>query len=155
MVFGIADDRNASAAGEDYVPLGHSLCRIVRALGMNVRADQADQFANVGCIEDDHRIYIGKRGQNFRAFVLGDMRASAPFQLAHARVRVHGHHQLASQLLRSLQVAHMANMEYVKTSVGESDLLAGIAPLPYQLGKPGEVNQLVGGGRQVSPPPQP
>ena len=143
MIFRIADDGHAPAAGDDYVSLRHTLCGVIRAFGVDVGAQNTDQIAYVESIKDDDHIYVSQSGQDFSAFMIGDARPSRTLQRTHTGVRVDRYHQPAAQFLGCAQVPYVAHMQQVKAAVAEDDLFAGIAPALGQLGKLLEAENLM------------
>jgi len=133
MILGIANDLHAPAISKHLVALRDTLSRVIGAFRVNVRAEQANEFAHVERIEDGHGIHILESGQDFGALIGGDARTSFTLERAGAGIRIHAHHQLPAKLLRAAQIADVSYMQQIKTSIGKDDLFSGSAPLFYLL----------------------
>ena len=133
MILGIADDDDAASAGFDFIALRDGLGRVVRALGVKIGANLADDGANVFLWEYNDGVYVSQRRENFGAFIGGHDRASFPFQRAHGGVCVHGDNELASEFASRIEVADVADVQNVKAAVRECDSIAGTAPTGYSL----------------------
>src|SRR6185437_2080887 len=148
MVLGIAHNGNAAATGDHHIPLGNGFRGVIGSFGVNIRANKADEIANVGRVKYEYGIYVGKSSENFCAFILGNARPASAFEGAHTGIRVYSHHQIAPQLFGAAQITHVSNVQNIKTAVGEDDLFTNGPPLLHSLGKLLQVHQLVGSGRQ-------
>lgn len=133
MVFRIADNRHAAAACNHHVALRHALRGVVSPFGMNVRTQQTDKTGDIGRIEDRHRVNICHGRKDLRALAFRHTRAAFALECARAGIRVNGHNQLAAKLLGCPQIADVAYVKKVETSIGQDDLLACGAPLADQL----------------------
>src|SRR5258708_35724796 len=80
VILWIADNDDTSSAGLDFIALWNALSGVVRALGMKVRSDFADDGAYVFLWKDYDRVYIGERRQNFSAFFGGHYRTALALQ---------------------------------------------------------------------------
>ncbi len=143
MVLGVANNLNAAAAGDDDIALGHALGSVVGAFGMNVRPQKLDQVANVKAVKNSDCIHILERCQDLRPLVARNVRTPRAFQRERASIRIHGDHQAASQLLGRMQITDVAYVQQVKATVGQDDFLARSAPLPDNLGKLREPEDLL------------
>jgi hypothetical protein len=152
MVLGVADNLHASAASQHCVTFRDSFRRVVGSLGMNVRADGANHVADIERIENDDGINIGQCGQDFRTFVFRNARTARALQGMRAGIRVYGHHQAAAQLFGGMQITHVANVEQIKTAVGENDFFALGSPLLRLLCELGNVEDFLRRRSQISPP---
>jgi len=133
MVFRVADNGNASAAGNHYLALRDAFFGVVGAFGVYVRANQPDKFADIQRIKNGYGVHVLQGSQHFSALLLGNARTSLALELAHAGIRVDGHNQLPTKVLGRVKIANMAHVQQVKTSVGEDDLLSASAPLEHLL----------------------
>ena len=79
MVFGIADDDNATSASFDFGTLGDAFNCVVGSLRMNVRMNFADDGTHVIFRENYNSIHIGKSGENFCAFFCRNYRPAISF----------------------------------------------------------------------------
>ena len=133
VIFGIADDRDSASTGLDLLALGHALHRVIRALGMKIRTNFANDRAHVVFWKNHDGIHIRQRRQNLRAFF--GRHHGTPFTLQRTRgsVGVHRDNQFAAEFASSMQVAYMADMQHIETSVGQRDALAGAPPIRHQL----------------------
>src|SRR6185312_2824715 len=148
MIFRIANNGDAAPAGDHHIPLGDGLRGVIGSFGVNIRANKANEVANVKGIKDDHSVHVSQSCQNFCAFMLWNTRAACAFESAHTGIRVYGHHQIAAQLFGPAQITYMSNVQDIKTAVGEDDLFTSGPPLLNSLSKLLQVHQLVGSGRQ-------
>jgi hypothetical protein len=131
MILRITHDDDTASAGFDFVALGDTFSGVVGALGVEVRADFADERANIFFREDDDRVDVGKSGQNFCSFFCRDDGPAFALQRAGRLIGVHRNHDFAAKPAGSLQITHVANVQEVETPVGERDATASAAPLGY------------------------
>ena len=131
MILGITHDDDAASAGFDLVALGDAVHRVVRALGMKIRADFANDGTHVIFWKNYDGVHIRQRRQNFRAFFGGHHGPPFAFQRAHGRIGIHRDNQLAAEFARSMKVAHMADVQQIETTVGQGDALAGAPPIRH------------------------
>ena len=129
MIFWIADDHDAPAAGFDFIAFRNAIFCVVGSLGVKVRPNLADDRANVLFRKDDDGIDIRKRGQNFCALIGGHNRPSLSLQTAHRIICVYGDHQLRADRMRRVQIADVPNVKDVETAVGQGNALASVSPL--------------------------
>src|ERR1700758_1141061 len=71
MVLGITHNLDASAVLEYRVAFGNAVSGVVSSLGVNVGTNFGDEGANIRLGENDYRVYVGERRQNFRSFFGG------------------------------------------------------------------------------------
>ena len=133
MVLGIAHNFHSSAAGDHFVALGNGLGGVIGAFRMDVRADLANNRANIRFRENYHGIDIGQGGQNFCAFIGRHQGAPFTFQRADGSIGVDGHDQFPAQLFGGAQIAHMSDMQQIETAVCQSYGIAGAAPFRHLL----------------------
>jgi hypothetical protein len=133
MIFGIAHNFHASATGANFVALGNGLDGVVRALGMHIRTEFADDRAHIRLRKNHHGIYIGQRGQNFGTFLGRHQRTALPFQGAHRGIRVHGYDQSPAQFFGRAQITDVSDVQQVEAAIGQGDRVAGAAPFCYLL----------------------
>src|SRR5664279_519042 len=124
MVLGIADDFDTSSVGQYLIALGNSVARVVSAFGLNVRMEFADKPTDIRLVENDDRIDVGQGCDNLGALFGGHQRTSLALQLPHAGIGVHAHDQPSPQRLGTMKVTHVTNVNQVKATVGQHDLLA-------------------------------
>ena len=130
MVFRIADNGDASAAGNHCLTFRNAFLGIVGAFGVNVRTQKKDKLFDVRCVEDGYSVHVSQRGQQFRAFVIRNSRPALALERACAGIGINGHNQLSAQLFGGLQVSDVAHVKKIKTAVGEDYLVSRGAPLP-------------------------
>lgn len=128
MVLGIADNHDTTSAGFDFVALRDAFGSVVGALGLEIRADFADDGADVFLGKDDNSIDVGEGGENFRAFGFRHDRTAFAFQCANRGVGIHSDDEFTSKGACGAEVADVADVEDVEAAVGESDAISGIAP---------------------------
>ena len=130
MILWIANDRDPPAAGFDYVALGHALGGIVRALGMKIGANFADDRAHILLWKDDDRINVGERRENFRTLLGRHHRPSSAFQRANRIIAIDCNNKFAAEIARRPKVANVAHMQQIETAIGQRDAITGTAPRP-------------------------
>src|ERR1035438_1036126 len=128
VILYITHDHHSASTSYHLVVLRDTLRRIVRSLGMKVRADFADNCAHVILGKNNNRIHIRQRRQNFCALFGGHNRAPDALQCTHRIVAVERNHQLTAEFAGGMKIAHMADMEQVETSIGQSDAITGAPP---------------------------
>jgi len=119
MVFRVAYDLNPATAGKHHVPLRHVIRGVVRALGVDVWTQNVDKFRDIRSVEYGHGVNVRQRCQQLRPLTLWNSRTVRALERARAGIRIHGDNELASKLLGRAQVANMANVQQVKTAVGQ------------------------------------
>jgi len=152
VVFGIADDGHAAAAGKHNVAFGHALSGIVRALGMNIGSQQANQLFDIQFIKDGYCIDVCERCQQLGALVIGDARPALSLDLACAGIRIDGYDQPSAQFLGGAQIAYMADVKEIEAAIGQDDPVTGGAPPLDLLCQFRGRKNFLGGLRQFSPP---
>src|SRR5262249_3936288 len=136
VVLGTPPDLHAPAAGNNLVALGDAFGSIVGAFGVNVWPEEPDKLADIRLVKDDHRIDVCKRRQNLGAFVLRDSRTSCTLQRPGARIGIYSDNQPASELLCSMKIADVTDVEQIEAAVGENDFFTGGTPLLSLFGDP-------------------
>jgi len=129
VILRITHNDDAASTGFDLVALGDALHRVVRALGMKIGTDFANDGAHVRFWKDYDDVHIGQRRQNFRAFFRWHHGPPFTLQRAHGLIGVHRDNQFAAKLPRRMQVAYMADVQHIETSVGQRHALAGAPPI--------------------------
>jgi len=142
VILGIAHDDNTPSTGFDFGALGDTLRRVVRALGVKVRTDFANDGAHISFGKDYNRVHVLERRQNFRAFLGRHYGPPLTLQCAHRRIGVHRDNQLAAEFARGMQVADMADVQQIETPIGQRDALAGAPPIGHALLKFAAQNNL-------------
>lgn len=143
MVFRIAHNFHPSAASDHDLAFRNTFRRVIGAFRVNIRPDQADQVANVGRIENEHSVNVRESRQNLCAFRFRDARTAVAFEAARTSVRIHGDYHFAAELLCTLQIPDMPDVQNIKATVGENDPFAGSLPREHTLAKLLQGNQLV------------
>src|SRR5450631_34824 len=133
VILWITHDNNSATTGFDLVALGDALRRVVGALGVKVRANFANDIAHVVFRENNDRVHIRERRQNFRAFFRRYHGPPLTLQCAYGSIGVDRDNQFATEFPRGTQVAHMADMQHIETSVGQRDAIAGAPPIGHAL----------------------
>ena len=129
VIFGIADDLDAAAIFRNRIALGNGVRGVVRALGLNVGANLADDRAHIELGKDHDRIHVRERGDNFGAFFRGHDGTAFALQRAHRSSELIATTSLPAQSLRSAQIAHMPHMQQIEAAIGQRDAFAGAPPL--------------------------
>src|SRR5712692_1086935 len=130
VVFWVANNLNPAAALDHDIAFGDAFCRIVGTLGVDVRANFADQGAGIGFRKNYHRIHIAQRRQKFGTLTLGRVRTALALQHAHRCVRVQADNNSGprSQLFGRTQTADMADVKQIEAAVGQHNTVAGGPP---------------------------
>src|ERR1700720_1908925 len=68
VILGITHDDHPASTGFDLIALGDALHRVVRALGMKIGTDFADESAHILFRKNYDGVHICQRCQNFRPF---------------------------------------------------------------------------------------
>src|SRR5919201_2321608 len=145
MVLGGADNRNVPAIFLHYLTFGHSLGRIVGALGVDLGTQFAQERAHVWFGKYHDRIDGFERGNDLSAFCSRHARASFSFQVANRGVVVDGNHYTPTQRLGPAQITDMADMQHVETAVRQDDALPGAPPFCNPRAQGAAVEHLVPG----------
>ena len=77
--------------------------------------------------EDDHGIHARQRGEDGCPLLLRDERSPGAFEFAHGMIPIKANDEQIAELAGALEVAHMAEVEQVETTVGGDDALAAPA----------------------------
>src|SRR5690348_154969 len=136
MFLRIPDNRHANPESRCFIALRHGLRRVIRALGVHIRKQFAQQRAHIRLVENHHVIHGLQRADKFRAIRLRHNWTPHSLQLPRARIGIDGHHENIAFVPRSLQITHMPCMQHIETPVREHDFL----PLCFVLRDP--ANQL-------------
>lgn len=86
MVLRVADNRNASAVGDDYIPFRHTLRGIVSSFRMNVRTQQANKLSDIGRVENGNCVHITERCKKLRPFIARNAWPTVPLKSTGAGV---------------------------------------------------------------------
>ncbi len=133
MILGITYNDDASATGFNLIALGNALRRVVRALGMKIRPDLANDGAHIVFRKDHDGVHIRQRRQNLRAFFRRHHWTAFTFQRAHGIIGIYRDNQFAAEFPGGTQVAYMANVQQIETTVRQRDAIAGAAPICHEL----------------------
>ena len=129
MLLGIANDGNPNAKPIGRSPLWHRFRRVVGSFGVNVRAEGFEQRLDTRFTEEKDVIDGAKRGDEEGAPVLVKNWAARALQYADARVGIDADDEDIAFAARALEIADVANVQHIKTPVGENDALAAIPVL--------------------------
>jgi len=132
VILGITHDHNAPSTGFNLVALGYGLRRVVGALGMKIRTNFTNDGTHVPFRKNHDGVNVRERRQYLRAFGSGHHGPPLTLQRTHGRISIHGDNQLASEFPGGVQVAHMANVQQIETSVRERDAIASAPPICRQ-----------------------
>jgi hypothetical protein len=124
MIFGIADDGNFNAETMGRSSLGHRFDCVVGAFGVNVRAEFFEQRFYVRFAEEKNVIDGVKRGDKEGAGAFIKNGAAAAFQSRNARVSIDADNQEVAFAAGSLEIADVAYVKSIKTTIGKNDSLA-------------------------------
>ena len=132
VILGITHYDNSPSTGFDLIALGDILGRVIGALGLEIGMDFANDGAHVPLREDYDGVHIRQRRQNLRAFSSGHYGTALAFQGAHGRIVIHRDNQFAAEFPSGVKVAYVSDVQYVETSVGQRNALAGAPPIRDQ-----------------------
>jgi hypothetical protein len=124
MILGIADDGNFNAETVGRSSLRHRFACVVGAFGVNVRAEVFEQRFYARFAEEEDVIDGVKRGHQEGAAALIKNGAAGAFQSSDARVGIDADNQEVACATGSLEIADVAYVKSIKTTVGKNDSLA-------------------------------
>src|ERR1700694_4101642 len=133
VILGITHDDHPASTGFDLIALGDALHRVVRALGMKIGTDFADESAHILFRKNYDGVHICQRCQNFRPFFGRDYRPPFALQRAHGSVGVHRNNQFAAEFPRGMQIANVADMQHIENTVSQRDAIASTPPSRHTL----------------------
>ena len=110
---------------------------------MKIGTDFANDGAHVFFRENYDGVHIGQRRQNFRAFFGRHHGAPLALERAHGSIVIDRDDQFAAKFPRGVQVAYMADVQQIETSVGQGDALAHAPPILDTLLQFGARNNLL------------
>jgi hypothetical protein len=129
VILGIAHDHDTPSTGLDLVAFGDALRRVVGSLGVNFRADFANDGAHILLRKDNDGVNIFERRKNFSALSFRHYGPTLAFQCEHGSIAIHRDNQFAAEFPRSVQVAHVPDVEHIKASISQRDAIPGAPPL--------------------------
>jgi hypothetical protein len=124
MILGIADDGNFNAETMGRSSLWHRFACVVGAFGVNVRAEVFEQRFYARFAEEQDVIDGAKRGDEEGAGALIKYGAAGALQSRDARVGIDADNQEVAFAAGSLEIADVAYVKSIKTTVGKNDSLA-------------------------------
>ena len=127
MVFGVADDGDASAVRAHHFAFGHGDCGVLRALGVDVAANGKEQRINRHLGKDRNEINCTQRYDNVRTPALRNERAARTFQLSHLSVRVDADDEQVAESARRFKVTDVPDVQDIEAAVGKDDACAMFA----------------------------
>jgi hypothetical protein len=89
-----------------------------------------NKSADIRLGENYHSVHVRESSEKFGALCSGNERAAFTLECADRFIRVDCYHESAAQLFGGVQIAYMADMKKVETSVGEDDRVPGASPCP-------------------------
>ena len=129
MSLGIPHDDHSASAGFDLVALGDALHRVIRAFGMKVRTDFANNRAHVLFWKNYDGVNVRQRRKNFRAFFGRHYWPPFALQRAHGSICVHRNNQFAAKFPSGAQVTYVPNMQEIENTVSQRDAIASAPPV--------------------------
>jgi len=133
VILGIANDNDSASKSFDCVALRYVGHGVVGTFGVKVGADFANDGAHVDFRENNHGIHVCQGCEDFGAFFGRHNGPAFALQCPHGSVGVYGDNQFAAEFAGSMEVADMADMEDVETSVSEGYAIASAPPLVHKL----------------------
>src|SRR5260370_6049535 len=133
VIFWIANNFHASAAFNDHVAFRDSFRSVIRALGVDIGTNLADQRTHIRLRKNYHRIHIAERCQKFSSLCFRSMRTAFALQSPRGRIGVQANNNsgAACQFLGGVQITHMTNVQQIEATVSEHNAIAGCAPLGH------------------------
>src|SRR5664280_379835 len=121
------DDFSAVLFDDPTLLLVQGVQGVVPPFDVDVRASLGKKAR--GCLfgKDANSIHTLQRSQNSRPVPLRIQRTPRTLQLCHRSIPVDSHQKSVSKVAGRFQVCHMAQMQQVKTAVGDNQPLARIA----------------------------
>ncbi len=150
MIFWIADDGNLYAESRGGGAFWHSFHRVVSSLGMNVWAKVFEQRLNARFTKQHDVIDSSKRGNEESASVFSEDGTTRTFQSAYARIRIDAHDEDVAFAPCAFQIADVADVERIETTIGKNDALPVLFMLRQFISKPLAGNDLGCGVAHVS-----
>ena len=108
---------------------GHRFGGVVGALGVNVGLKIAEKRIYVELVKNHDVIHGAESGDQRRAGAFGENGAAFAFEFARARIGIDAHYEDIAFAPRSLQIAHVSNVQQIEDAIGENDFAAGAAVL--------------------------
>lgn len=118
VILGIADDDDAASAGLDFIALGDAFGCIVRALGVKIGANLANECAHIFFWKDYDCIHVGERRQNFSTLLGRHYGSAFALQGANRIIGVDRDKQFAAEIVSGMQIADMAYVQNVEATIG-------------------------------------
>src|SRR5579864_7672662 len=146
MILRIADDGNPAAVRTHRIGLRNAVDGVVGALRLDVGTDFGDESAHVALWEDDDSVDVGKCGEDFGSLFSRHQGAAFAFQCVNRFVGVDRDDQASTQLFRRVEVAYVADVKQIETSIGECDVVARLPPALHLPAKCWAVENLGFGG---------
>ena len=133
MILRIADDYNPASASFHFATFRDALRRVVRSLGVKIRANLANDGAHILLGKHHHGIHIRERSQNLCALFGRHEGPSFSFQCTDGSIAVDGNHEFSAQFPSGMQIANMADVQQIEAPVSQRDAIAGAAPVSNTL----------------------
>ena len=117
-------DRNgnhSSPGGFDFLSSDDLIAGPVAAFYQHIGKQPRDDFTRREVVENQNGINAFQRGDNFRAFPLGQNGPPLAFQLPYTGIAVETDDQRLAKLARLFQAAHVARMQQVEAPVRENN----------------------------------
>ena len=124
MILGVAHDAHLPAETLHHLTFRDRLLGIVGAFAVHVREQVKQDLRRRQPVEDHDVIHGFERRHQFRAAFLAENRPPLAFQCGHGAVAVHAHHQHIAAAPCLFKITHMADVENIKTAVGEGNAAA-------------------------------
>ena len=132
MIFGIADDGDAPAVGEDRLTFGNSLDRVVRSLAVDIWVEQLEKWCDRPLGKDRDVVHASNRGDELGAIGGFENRAARSLSGSDGIV-INRHDETVGFCRGGLKITDMANVQEIENPVGEGDGAAGNAGLADSL----------------------
>src|SRR5712692_6919878 len=121
VVFGIPDNCHAHPKPCGEFALGNRVGGVVRALGMHVGVERAEQSLDVGLVEDNREIYGRKRGDQLCAALLVEDGPPRAFQPPHAGVGIDADHEQVALGSRRMEIARVPDVKKIEAAICQND----------------------------------
>jgi hypothetical protein len=130
MILRIADNFNSPTVLADGVAFRDRINCIVSAFRLHVRMNFMNESADIRFDENYHSVHVRKGSEEFGALFSRNERTAFTLERANGFIGVDGYDKPSAQLFGGMQVADMADMKKIETSIREDDRVPGAPPRP-------------------------
>ena len=120
MIFGISDNRDATAIPKDRCPLGNGVNRVVGPLAVHVGSKEFEKLGNGRFVKYGDVVDAAKRCHQFSAFGSFQNRSARPFR-GRGLIVVHGNDQPVGFQRGGVKIPDVTHMQEIETAVGKRE----------------------------------